>query len=78
MHFFSFNKTNTIILCCSYSVTGKSDRGYRGATSSSEFTFDTCLASLHTYLGGRHMLFYGIFLILCGTQNYQRFNNLTC
>lgn len=27
------------------------DHGYRGAASSSEFTFDTCLASLHTYLG---------------------------
>ncbi|KAK9273581.1 hypothetical protein L1049_018391 [Liquidambar formosana] len=27
------------------------DRGYRGASASDEFTFNTCLASLHTYLG---------------------------
>ena len=27
---------------------------YSGAGSSDDFTFNTCLASLHTYLGGRH------------------------
>ena len=43
-----------------YSVMG-SDRGNGGTSVSGEFTFDTSLASLHTYLGGR-LSIYGFLL----------------
>ena len=42
-----FGFCNNVIECCFCFE-------YSGARSSDDFTFNTCLASLHTYLGGRH------------------------
>lgn len=39
-----------------------SGRGYDGAGTSGAFNFNTCLASLHTYLGGKNFVYNGVFL----------------
>lgn len=41
-----------------------SGHGYDGGGTSSRFTFNTCLASMHTYLGGKNFAFTGLLLLL--------------
>lgn len=45
-----FKLTSWLYYVTAYSVM---DSGHGGAVLSGEVTFDPCLASLHTYLGGK-------------------------
>lgn len=59
-----FKLTSWLYYVTAYSVM---DSGHGGAVLSGEVTFDPCLASLHTYLGGKLHVYWQFQILYMGS-----------